>query len=110
MYRVKIENLIFEWDEEKANANITKHGISFDEAITVFADECGVLFDDPKHSEFEERLILIGISEKLNLLTVCHCTRNNEQNIRIISARKATANETKTYLEFNGEIINERKV
>lgn len=90
----------FEWDEVKASTNLKKHGISFDEAATVFYDESAILFDDPEHSENEERFILIGISENANLLVVCHCYRQSETVIRLISARKATKTETKQYQEL----------
>lgn len=90
----------FEWDEGKASTNLKKHGISFDEAATVFYDESAILFDDPEHSENEERFILIGISENANLLVVCHCYRQSETVIRLISARKATKTETKQYQEL----------
>lgn len=87
----------FEWDEPKANANITKHGVSFDEAKTVFYDERARLISDPDHSEGEERFILLGCSSGLKLLIVCHCYRANDGVIRIISARKATKHEAASY-------------
>lgn len=90
----------FEWDEVKASTNLKKHGISFDEAKSVFFDVNAILFDDPEHSEYEERFILIGISENANLLVVCHCYRQSETVIRLISARKATKHETKQYQEL----------
>lgn len=95
-----METIKFEWDEVKASTNLKKHGISFDEATTVFYDESGILFDDPEHSENEERFIIIGISENANLLVVCHCYRQSETVIRLISARKATKTETKQYQEL----------
>lgn len=90
----------FEWDENKNQINIKKHGVSFSEASSVFFDENAILFDDPDHSEDEERFILIGISEKSNLCVVCHCYRASETIIRIISARKATKKETIDYTEI----------
>ena len=91
----------FEWDENKAQSNIVKHKISFEEASTVFYDANAILFDDPDHSEDEARFNILGFSESANLLIVCHCTRDNDKIIRIISARKATKNETKQYTEIN---------
>ena len=87
----------YEWDENKNTANKRKHGVSFEEAVTVFQDENALLIADPDHSEFEDRFILLGLSEKLHLLVVCHCTRESESVIRIISARKATLTESRQY-------------
>jgi uncharacterized DUF497 family protein len=88
--------LIFEWDENKNTSNVLKHGISFEEAQSVFNDFDALIAHDPEHSEDEERFIIIGISNKLKLLMVCHCYRSYN-TIRIISARKATTKETKQY-------------
>lgn len=87
----------FEWDENKNQSNQRKHGISFEEAKTVFYDEEALMIDDPEHSREEERFIILGLSEKTNLLVVCHCYRASETVIRIISARKATKTESKYY-------------
>ena len=87
----------FDWDENKNKKNITKHGISFDEASTVFFDECAILFDDPEHSEDEERFLLLGMSEEAHLCIVCHCYRESDTVIRLISARKATRKESERY-------------
>ena len=87
----------FEWDINKAIHNLSKHGISFEEASTVFDDEYAILFSDPDHSDEEQRFLLIGMSSKTNLLVVCHCARVEESVIRIISARKATKTESKQY-------------
>jgi len=92
-----MSNLRFEWDERKAAANEKKHGVSFEEARSVFFDEQARLIDDPDHSEDEERFILLGLSSVLRLLVVCHCYRSEGNVIRIISARKATALESKSY-------------
>ncbi len=89
--------MLFEWDEDKNQSNISKHGISFEEAQAVFYDENALLIDDPDHSDAEERFILIGISASLRLLVVCHCYRQADYVIRIISARKATKFESKQY-------------
>jgi uncharacterized DUF497 family protein len=89
--------LHFEWDEPKAKANVTKHGVSFDEAKTVLYDERAKLISDPDHSDDEERFILLGYSSGLKLLIVCHCYRANDGVIRIISARKATKHEATSY-------------
>lgn len=87
----------FAWDESKADENRRKHGVSFEEASTVFADENARLKHDPDHSQKEDRFVLLGFSAKLRLLLVCHAYRENEEVIRIISARKATPNERKQY-------------
>ncbi len=92
--------LLFEWDIEKAKSNEQKHGISFDEASTVFAGPLSLTIQDPLHSENEERFILIGTSHKNRMLIVVHTERGD--NIRIISARKATKNE-RLYYESNAE-------
>jgi uncharacterized protein len=89
--------LRFEWDERKASANAKKHGVSFEEAKSVFVDERAKLIDDPDHSEGEDRFILLGLSSALRLLLVCHCYRIDGNVIRIISARKASAKESKSY-------------
>jgi len=88
----------FEWDEFKAQLNIKKHGISFDEAKTVFNDENSITIDDPYHSSEEERYINIGRSENGNILIVIYTERGD--NLRIISARKATTAEKKEYEQF----------
>lgn len=92
--------LKFEWDSSKAASNIRKHGISFEEAKTVFDDDFGRLIPDPDHSEYEERFILLGMSYTLKILTVVHCYRDNDGIIRIISARPSTKNEERQYKEF----------
>lgn len=89
--------LRFEWDKNKEKANIKKHGISFDETRTVFYDENAIQFFDPDHSDDQSRFIMLGISFKLRILIVCHCFRENETVIRIISARKADKHEEKEY-------------
>ena len=92
-----MDGLIFEWDDNKNRLNQQKHRISFEEAQTVFYDEYGLLIADPDHSEEEDRFILLGFSQAANLLVVCHCYRRSESVIRIISARRATANEERSY-------------
>jgi uncharacterized protein len=87
------------WDENKNQENIRKHKISFEEAETVFYDPNGKLINDPDHSDDEERFIILGLSKMLHLLVVCHCYRENDEIIRIITARKATKKETKFYGE-----------
>lgn len=89
----------FEWDKTKNILNIKKHGVDFNEAATVFLDNEALLIEDEKHSGEEDRFVLLGFSQKANLLIVCHCYRANEEVIRIISARKATKNETKQYFD-----------
>lgn len=90
----------FTWDKNKAKTNLEKHKISFEEAKTVFDDDSARLIFDPDHSEDEERFILLGMSYKLKVLTVVHCYKDDENNIRIISARKSTKKEEKQYKEF----------
>lgn len=92
-----MEELLFEWDENKNIINRKKHGVSFEEAETFFFDENALLIDDPDHSQEEERFILLGFSRRANMLVVCHCYRHKESVIRIISARKATAKEERAY-------------
>ncbi|PIX59780.1 MAG: hypothetical protein COZ47_10635 [Lysobacterales bacterium CG_4_10_14_3_um_filter_64_11] len=92
-----MNTLCFEWDSQKAEANAKKHGITFDEATSVFADERAKLIDDPDHSHAEDRFILLGLSRSLRLLVVCHCYRDRNNTIRLISARKATAAESLQY-------------
>jgi len=94
-----MDTIVFEWDENKNDINKRKHNISFEEAQTVFYDDNALLLDDPDHSIDEERFILLGISFNSDLLTVCHCVRECETVIRIISARRATKNETRQYNE-----------
>ena len=89
--------LRFEWDKRKEKANIKKHGISFGEARTAFYDENAIQFFDPDHSDDEDRFILLGISFKLKILIVCHCFRESDTVIRIISARKADSHEENEY-------------
>ena len=87
----------FEWDPEKEAINVRKHGITFEEASTVFDDINGRFIYDEGHSEEEERFLLLGRSLVSHLLIVCHCYRNGDAIVRIISARKATTNESRTY-------------
>ena len=89
--------LQFEWDEHKNAINKTKHRISFEEAETVFYDENAIIIADPEHSAEEERFIILGFSFTARLLVVCHCYRHDDNVIRIISARKATAQEIRQY-------------
>ena len=95
-----MEELRFEWDKNKNDINQKKHQVSFEEAATVFYDEQAKVIDDPEHSKEEERFIILGLSERANLLIVCHCYRASETVIRIISARKATKTEAKAYYHF----------
>ena len=92
-----MKKLIFEWDDHKNASNKRKHGVSFEDAQTVFFDDKAIEFDDPDHSIQEERFILLGLSQKLRVLVVCHCYRSDESKIRIISARKATKKEKGVY-------------
>ncbi|PWF48968.1 BrnT family toxin [Massilia glaciei] len=92
-----MSTLRFEWDDRKAAANLRKHGVSFEEAKSVFVDEHAKLIDDPDHSVIEDRFVLLGVSSALRLLLVCHCYRSAGNIIRIISARKASAKESRSY-------------
>ena len=84
-------------DRRKAALNARKHGVSFEDARSVFFDERARLIDDPDHSEVEERFVMLGMSSALRLLVVCHCYRDEENVVRILSARKATARESRSY-------------
>ena len=94
-----MDRLRFDWDPRKANANRAKHGVSFEEALTVFADEAALLIPDPDHSEDEDRFILLGMSALLRVLVVVHCDRATASVVRIISARRATRPERRRYIE-----------
>lgn len=87
----------FEWDQRKNSENRRKHGVSFEEAATVFLDESALLISDPDHSDEEDRFVLLGVSAALKVLVVCHCYRESDEVIRIISARKATSSERTQY-------------
>jgi hypothetical protein len=89
--------LRFEWDDRKDAQNIRKHGVSFEEAQTVFFDEQALLIADPDHSEQEERFILLGLSSALQTLVVCHCYRRGGDVIRLISGRRADRQEREEY-------------
>lgn len=89
-------DLRFEWDESKNASNKRKHGVSFEEAKSAFADEFGRVIADPDHSNEEDRFILMGLSARLRILVVCHCYRH-ANTIRIISARKANRWERTQY-------------
>lgn len=90
-------DLRFDWDARKAASNQKKHGVSFEEAKTVFFDDAAKLIADPDHSDTEARFVLLGLSRALRLLVVCHCYREDDNVIRIISARKATTAESRFY-------------
>ncbi len=92
-----MDTLQFEWDDKKEKANIRKHGVSFDEARSVFYDENAIRYFDPEHSEDEDRFIMLGMSFKLRTLIVCHCFLERETLVRIISARKTDKFEERDY-------------
>ena len=92
-------HLRFEWDPEKAGTNKRKHGVSFDEAQSVFYDEHARFMSDPEHPGAEERFLLLGMSSNPRILVVCHCYRRADSVIRLISARRATKNEQTLYWE-----------
>ena len=87
----------FKWDERKNRENKRKHKVSFEEAQTVFLDENAIRFFDPDHSQDEDRFLMLGMSFTLRVLVVCHCYRENDSVIRIISARKADKREQSDY-------------
>jgi len=89
--------LIFEWDKHKAKSNLTKHGVSFEEASTVFGDPLSLTIPDPAHSQVEDRFIIIGQTRQQKLLVVVHTERGD--NIRLVSARRASRKERKHYEE-----------
>lgn len=95
-----MKQLNFVWDQRKSSVNRKKHGVSFEEAEAVFYDPNARLISDPDHSDEEDRFILLGLSEKLRVLIVCHCYRQDDTLIRIISARKADRQEIGIYEEY----------
>lgn len=100
MYNVHMMKIRFEWDDAKSRVNKRKHGVSFEEAQSVFLDENAVRFFDPEHSADEERFLMLGISFQLRVLVVCHCFRADDAVIRIISARKANGKEEAEYWKW----------
>ena len=92
-----MNKITFHWDEQKNKINQQKHGISFKEAESVFFDDYALQFWDEENSQEEERFLLLGISSKMRILIVVHCFREEDSIIRIISARKATKNESQEY-------------
>lgn len=92
-----MSDLQFVWDSRKAKDNEREHGVSFDEAKSVFLDDNALLRADPDHSDEEDRFVILGLSSALRLLVVCHCYRETESVIRLISARKAVKEESKQY-------------
>ena len=100
MFKVEyiLGDMIFNWNENKAESNEQKHGITFEEAATAFGDANAQIYDDEEHSGVEDRFILLGFSKISKLLIVCHCYRGrNGEIIRIFSARKATKQERQKY-------------
>jgi len=95
-----MNRIAFTWDETKNRANVKKHGVNFDEAKSVFADEFARLIPDPDHSETEDRFILLGLSNNVRLIMVFHCYRGEDEVVQVFSARKADKSETKQYRGF----------
>ena len=93
-------DLRFTWDKKKAESNLRKHGVSFDEGKSIFFDRNARIIFDPEHSDEEDRFILMGLSFSLRLIVVCHCYLESDSVIRIISARQATRPEQKQYGDF----------
>lgn len=96
-YDVPMSELSFVWDPAKDRANHKKHGVRFEEAATAFRDENAKVYFDPDHSDREDRFILLGLSFQLSVLVVCHCYREADLVVRIISARKADRPEQEAY-------------
>lgn len=96
-YSTRVNGLRFVWDESKNRLNQRKHGVSFEEAKAVFYDENAKQFFDPDHAAAEDRFLMLGMSSRLRVLVVCHCYRERESVIRIISARRANKAEQKQY-------------
>jgi len=96
-HNVHMEGIEFTWDEQKNRANMRKHKVSFEQARSVFLDENALRFFDPDHSSEEERFIMLGMSFSLRVLVVCHCYREDDAVIRMISARKANKREQLNY-------------
>ena len=94
-----MDTLNFEWDEHKNEITKKKHGLSFETATEVFYDELAILFDDPDHSDDEERFLIIGTLKSSKICIVSHCYRDNDNVIRLISARMATKSEIRYYQE-----------
>jgi len=92
-----MSELRFVWDPRKAKENARKHGVTFEEAQSVFLDDRALLIGDPDHSDEEDRFILLGLSARLRTLVVCHCYRESDSTIRLINAMKANRNERKEY-------------
>jgi uncharacterized DUF497 family protein len=97
LYIVNMKYIHFIWDNNKSALNMKKHGISFEEARTAFFDERARVIHDAEHSSEEDRFLLLGMSRRLRLLVGCHCYRDSEEQIRIISARRATESERRYY-------------
>ncbi len=103
MYNINIFDsgyIEFEWDVRKAELNVGKHAVTFEEAAESFYDPYARIIDDPDHSGSEERFVLIGMSMSAHVLTVSHCMRGEGSTVRIISARKSTKNEERQYWRY----------
>ncbi|MDR3130162.1 MAG: BrnT family toxin [Treponema sp.] len=98
-----MDRIYFVWDEDKNQKNIKIHRVSFEEAKTVFYDPAAKIIYDPDHSKEEDRFIILGLSKLLNVLIVCRCYKEEKEQIRIISARKAAKSEEKYYGENDNE-------
>lgn len=98
-YTGEVPDLRFAWDQRKAAENERKHGVGFEEARSVFYDDMGLLIEDPDEDRDEDRFVLIGLSAVLRMLVVCHCYREDDSVIRIISARRANRRERRQYEE-----------
>ena len=94
---IEINGKLFDWDIDKNLRNIEKHGVSFKMAASAFFDTQAKIFDDERHSNYEDRFILIGLNKLNNLLVVCHCYRGDGNVVRIISARRAEKREEDYY-------------
>jgi uncharacterized protein len=95
-----MRDIRFEWDPRKSRSNKAKHGVSFEEARTVFLDEHARIIPDEEHSDVEDRFLLMGLSIELRVLVVCHCYRESDDLVRIISARRANTTERRQYAGY----------
>jgi uncharacterized DUF497 family protein len=92
-----MNSISFSWDDRKSKTNQKRHGVTFDEAQTVFFDEGAIEYFDPEHSEVEDRFLMLGLSYRLRILVINYTFRKEETEIRIISARRATKKEQRAY-------------
>ena len=102
IYKIIMQYIHFAWDDQKNQANIREHGVSFEEAQTAFYDPKARIIYDPDHSQEEDRFVLLGVSRKMRILVIPHTYRENDEIVRIISARKTLKNEQRQYENLGG--------